>query len=267
MKSIMIFACILLSVISKSQTITFAQPNFKVGDQVKVTISGGLQGVDNDINNSSSVANDGEVSLGVPRVSGFYRVNFHFITGDKSYLLAILAADLSSDDNLNFALKDARNIAAPASLQTRMFNYFKQTSKANLLAASKAGLQAFCTKNAVSLVANAAFCLTTVLGGIEVLPICKNLSADNLEELGKEMTVAFFLDMKNKNFITQDEWNNLNGLMDEVDFAGVTESNCSLIFKSLQKLSDNEDIKIGLGFLEQKCKTTVLIIDTYKKVP
>ena len=263
----MIVAGMLFSVVSKSQTITFAKPNFKVGEQVNVTVSGGLQGIENDINNSSSVANDGVVNLGVPRVSGFYRVNFHFITGDKPYLLAILASDQSSDDNLNFALKVDKNIAANTSLQTRMFNYFKQTSKDNLLAASKTGLQTFCTKNAVSLVANAAFCLTTVAGGVGVFPICKNLTADNLEELGKEMTSAFFLDMRNKGFITQSEWNNLNGLMDEVDFAGVTESNCSLIFKSLQKLSDNEDVKIGLGFLEQKCKTTVLIIDTFKKVP
>lgn len=267
MKHITILASILLSIVTKSQTITFSKANFKVGEQVAVTVSGGLQGIDNDISNTSSVANDGMVNLGVPRASGFYRINFHFITGDKPYLLAILASDQSSDDNLNFALKVEKNIAASTSLQTRMFNYFKQTSKENLLAASKTGLQAFCTKNAVSLVANAAFCLTTVLGGIEVLPICKNLSAENLEELGKEMTSAFFLDMKNKGFITQNELNNLNGLMEEVDFAGVTESNCSLIFKSLQKLSDNENLKIGLGFLEQKCKTTVMIIDTYKKVP
>jgi hypothetical protein len=256
---------ILIASSVNAQVVVFNQINYHVGESIKANASGGLRGIENDITNSSFTAGDGSVNIGRAQSPGFHRVNFKFLTGDKTYLITVLANAEVSPDNLNIEIDNSKKISVTAPLQLRIFNYFKQSSGDIILTASKTGLQNFCTKNAVSLVANAAFCITSVSGGIVVLPICKSLSQDNLKELGKEMTLAFFDDMKAKDFISQQELNDLKQLMEQIDFAGVLESNCSLLFKSMQKLSDNEDIKIAFGFFEQQCKTTVLIIEKFNK--
>ncbi|WP_342087722.1 hypothetical protein [Dyadobacter sp. OTU695] len=267
MKRWILFIILLARTTVEGQVVTFDKNGYRVGESIKANVSGGLIGVENDIINSSFSATDGQIDLKSTSKPGFYRINFKFLTGDRLYLLAVLPSGESFSGTLNFEIDESKKLAVEVPLQTRIFNYFKQSSPAVLLNASRAGLNNFCAKNVISVVANASFCITSVSGGVVVLPICKSLTQDNLEALGVEMSLSFFTDMRNKGFITADELTKLVDLLDDVDFAGILDSNCSLLFKNLQKLADSDNAKIALGYFEQQCKTTVLIVETFRKVP
>lgn len=252
-----------------SQSITFSKNVFREGEEVRVTVIGGLQGIENGIRNRTDPATDGVASLGIPPKAGFYRVDFKFAGNvTKSYLIGIIKPGEADAEDYNIPLEEGAIPSISSTLAEKMMTYFKkETNTATLLAVSKAGIVKFGKDNAVSLVLNVSFCMTVVSGVPVVTVICKNMSVSNLKKLGLEILKSFLLDMRNKNYLTTAEYNAISGLLTFSQIGAVLKNNCSLVFKSLTALSTDPNLKLAMGYLEQQCKATVLIIEKVKIIP
>lgn len=268
-RSLSLVLLLTAALICRSQTVSFTKNAFKAGETVTAIVSGDLLGVENGITKTSYASVAGTLNLGIPAEPGFYRLDFKFSKNvTRSYLVGVIAAADNTAEQYNINLTSGQMPDIKTGLAEKLMLYFKkETNTANLLAVCKSGLAKFCKENAVSLVSNVSFCLTTVSGVPVMATICQSLSASNAKKLGIEVMKSLVADMRLKNYINENEYKLLVRVIDASQLGALLKSNCSLVFKGLKALSDNNDIKIALGYFEQQCKTTVLIIEKYKALP
>jgi hypothetical protein len=253
----------LISVACDGQSISFSKNAYKTNESIKTTVVGDLQGVENGIKNNSYVASQGILDLGAASKPGFYRVDFKFKGNvTKSYLIGILSQDDATTEEYIIPI-DNPGIAIASPIVVKMFRYF-QMEQGNLLDVTKNATIKFGRENAVGLVLNVSFCITMVSGQPVIAAICKKLSASNLKKLGFEVMKAYVDDMKAKDYITEAEYNSIVGVMATSQIGAILKNNCSLIFKYLKMLANNQDLKVAIGYIEQQCKTTIVIIDKVK---
>jgi len=251
-----------------AQVVTFSKTVYHEDESVNATVIGGLQGVENDITKSSLVATDGSVNLGTPTEPGFYSVHFIFSNNKReSYLLIVLPTGETSTDPLVFNLqyadnkkKDDKNIFA------QMVKYFDEQPMNVLQIPVYEGVKVFGQKNAVNIVHNVAFCIVMVKsGGIPLATaICKDLSIDNTKKLGKEIFLQVFLDMKNRNYLTADQYNYAKLTVELTDFKNVLQASCSNGLKLLSKVVNDPNLKMAIGYQAQLCKMTEIVIKQAK---
>ncbi|MDR6760269.1 hypothetical protein J2Y38_000448 [Flavobacterium sp. 2755] len=245
------------------QTVAFNKSAYSTGENIKALVTGDLLGIESDIKKSSYSASAGNLDLGSSQTPGFSRVDFKFKNNiTKSYLLGILPPATPATESY---VLEVTNPAA--SIQgntiTKMFDYF-HIEKNNLLDVSQRSVKKFGTENAVGLILNASFCITTVSGQPAVFVICRSLSVSNLKKLGLEMMKGYLVDMKDKQYLSEKEYNILIAAFALGQIGAIVNNNCSLLFKSLKALSESPDLKIAIGYFEQQCKTTVVILEKVK---
>ncbi|HWW41503.1 hypothetical protein [Pedobacter sp.] len=254
---------LLISNLASSQTIVFNKSAYSTSEPIKVLVNGELLGIESDIKKSSYSATKGSNDLGMVTAPGFYRIDFKF-AGDitKSYLIGVLPPMQTTNENYVLELGNSvSNIGG--NTVSKMFAYFRD-EKDKLLAISEKATKKFGAENAVGLVLNASFCITTISGQPAVMVICKSLSVSNLKKLGLALMSAYLLDMKDKNYITEQEYAVLATVFTYSQINAMLNNNCSLLFKSLKSIIDNPDLKIALGYFEQQCKTTMIILEKVK---
>lgn len=251
---------------TKAQMITFKKNVYKVGEHVRVTVIGNLTGIENDITNSSYSSADGELDLNAATAPGFYRVNFKFAGGvTVPYLIGIIKPEDNSSEDYNIALDGGLIPSITPTLADKMWNYFKnEVNTQQILNVSKDGIVKFGKENAVSVVLNASFCITVVSGVPVVTVICKSMTKSNLQKMGLEILKSFLLDMKSKNYLTDSEYQKILNVIAVGQIGSILKNNCSIIFKSLNTKIENPDLKLAIGYMEQQCKATVLIIEKVK---
>ncbi|MHA4896260.1 hypothetical protein ACXZ1K_16020 [Pedobacter sp. PWIIR3] len=245
------------------QTVTFNKSAYATGENIKAVVTGELLGIESDIKKSSYSASAGNLDLGSAQTPGFSRLDFKFKNDiTRSYLLGILPPATPSTDS--YVLEVSSPVeSVQGNTVMKMFDYFR-IEKNNLLDVSQRSVKKFGTENAVGLILNTSFCITTISGQPAVFAICKSLSVSNLKKLGLELMKGYLLDMKTKQYISEKEYNNLIAAFSLGQIGAIVNSNCSLLFKSLKALSDNPDLKIAIGYFEQQCKTTIVILDKVK---
>lgn len=264
----LLIACICMSssLAAKAQIISFAKDVYHAGEQVQANVTGNLQGIENDITRGSSSASNGLQKLGTPATPGFYRIDFKFAGNvTKSFLIGVIEPQDQTTGNYNIDISSTKPLAADPALFDKLFKYFKdEMNAATLKDVCQAGVVKFGKDNAIGLVENVSFCLTTISGVPAMAVICQSLTAANAKKLGLELTRAFLTDMKNKGYLNPQEYNRANQLLDASQIGSILKSNCSIVFKSLKALASDPDLKLAIGYFEQQCKTTVLIIEKVK---
>lgn len=273
MKTAITLLCLELFVTfsTSAQTVTFTKTYYVVNEPVKASVFGGLTGIENDITRTSSIASDGTVNVGTPTAAGVYNIAFNFRNQKrKSFLLIILPAGSSSTETLVIDLDYSANSKdLNRNIFIQMLKYFKEQSMDNLKIPVSKALKKFATENAVTVVHNVAFCIATGVSGQPlVAAVCKGLSQDNLEDLSEKMFGEFFADMEARNYLTPAQYKQINDDLGAYTGLGnILESNCSAVFQLVTQKMDNDDLKIAIGYQEQLCKSTVIMVKFYKKLP
>ncbi|CAD0005766.1 hypothetical protein [Flavobacterium salmonis] len=245
---------------SNSQMVLFTKKYYVTGEPVKAVVTGDLLGIENGIKKSSYSSVPGSIELGSASNAGFYRVDFKFNNNiSKNYLIAILSGNQTALEDYVIELP-SNTINIPNNIVTNIFRYFKNENE-KLLEVTNKAVKKFGAENAVGVILNASFCITTISGQPSVFAICKSLSSSNLKKLGLIMMQTYLEDMKFKNYISEKEYNTIYGALALSQIGAVLSSNCSILFKSLKVLAEDPNLKVAIGYFEQQCKTTVVIIE------
>lgn len=255
--------------------ISFSKTVYHVNEDIIANGTSLVEGVDNGIKNVSTKINFGTSSINLKSTStpGFYVVTFYLSGGSKQvFLIEVLPVGVSNNSSLVFDLKYNTNKKENLlDKYKKMKEFFSKEKKDVKLSVISNGTKNFLKNNPVSVVKNVAFCLTIPESGPAapvLTAICKDLSISNVKDLGTEIFKELFLQMKNKNYLSQADYNQIIGNIDAyTNIGGLIDGDCSAFFDFIGDKIDNNDIKIAISMQGQLCSATVLIINTYKKLP
>lgn len=249
----------------QSQVISFDKTSYKVGDEIKATIIGNLQGIENGFTKSSVVANEGVVSLGIASTEGSYYVKFNFANNiTKTYLFFISSGGVEK----SFYLLSPKNLNTAHKAQTNTFiTELKKMTMEEHLTVMKEASSTYFVNNSVGVTVNVVICVSVISGQVYLTPICSNLSKDHAAGLFKEILKGYLDDLVKKgvmdaatatimNSVLSFNVSNIKDIASQKKMKDIT----SFLLETAQYQVMNENIKIGVDLQSSMFNTFKIIL-------